>query len=183
MRTDLAVPYDWVSNVPDPNSQDAKNVIAWLIHQGAPLPQAFYLRLLMSILPPTTVAPAGCWVLQFAGMPYPCDLALSLNSPTLVLQEVSDNLRLNLSIPAQYTPPAPPEPPAPPSTPLPQPENPVGPPMIHDTGLGSDYFPVAGDTLPVGALYPSPAEAGRPLYQKIGRETPWGTEIFWQRIA
>jgi len=110
-------------------------------------------------------------------------MALSLNSPTLVLQELNDYLHLNLTIPGRYTPPLPPEPPPPPSTPLPQPANPVGQPMINDTGLGSDYFPVAGDTLPVGALSPDPVVPGQPLYQKVGRDTPCGTEIFWQRIA
>jgi hypothetical protein len=174
MRTDLAAPYDWINNVPDPNSQDCRNVIAWLIHQGAPPPQVSYLRLVTSFLPPTTVAPAGFWVLQFSGMPYPCDLALSLNSPTLVLQELNDNLHLNLSIPTQYAAPAPPQPPAPPSTPLPQPAIPVGQPMINDPRIGSDYFPVAGDTLPIGALFPSPVVPGQPLYQKIGRDTPVG---------
>jgi len=183
MRTDLVVPYDWINNIPDPNSQDCRNVIAWLIQQGAPPPQVSYLRLVTSFLPPTTVAPAGFWVLQFAGMPYPCDLALSLNSPTLVLQELNDCLHLNLTVPAQYTPPAPPEPPTPVVAPVPQPANPVGQPMINDTGIGSDYFPVVGDTLPVGALFPNPVVPGQPLYQKVGRDTPWGTEIFWQRIA
>ena len=183
MRSDLAVPYDWINNVPDPNSQDCKNVIAWLIQQGAPPPKISYLRLVTSILPPTTVAPAGFWVLQFPGMPYPCDLALSLNSPTLVLQELDDNLHLSLPVPAAYTPPAPPEPPTPVTTPLPQPANPVGPPMVQNTGVGSDYFPVAGDTLPVGTVFPSPVVPGQPVYQKVGNETPWGTEIYWQRIA
>lgn len=180
MRTDLAAPYDWINNIPDPNSQDCRNVIAWLIQQGAPPPKVSYLRLFTSFLPPTTVAPAGFWVLQFPGMPYPCDMALSMNSPTLVLQELDGCLHLNLSVPAQYTPPAPPQPPA---TPLPQPANPVGQPMIDETGLGSDYFLEAGDTLPVGSLFPNPVVPGQPLYQKMGRDTPWGTEIFWQRIA
>ena len=183
MRTDLAVPYDWINNVPDPNSQDYKNVLAWLIQQGAPPPQLSYIRIVISILPPTTVAPAGFWVWQFPGMPYPCDLALSLNSPTLVLQELNDNLHLNLTVPAQYTPPAPPQPPAPVVTPLPQPANPVGQPMTNATSVGSNYFPAPGDTLLVGALFPSPVVPGQPVYQKIGRQTPWGTEIFWQRIA
>jgi len=184
MRTDLAVPYDWITNIPDPDSQDCKNVIAWLTQQGAPQPKISYLRLVTSILPPTTVAPAGFWVLQFPGMPYPCDLALTLNSPTLVLQELNDNLRLNLPVPAQYTPPAPP-PPAPfVPEPLPQPANPVGSPMIlSNTAAGSDYFPAPGDVLPVGTLFPNPAVPGQPLYQKIGCQIPWGTEIYWQRIA
>jgi len=68
-------------------------------------------------------------------------------------------------------------------TPLPQPANPVGQPMTNATSVGSNYFPAAGDTLPVGALFPSPVVPGQPVYQKIGRQTPWGTEIFWQRIA
>ena len=183
MRTDLAVPYDWLNNVPDPNSQDCKNVIAWMIQQGAPPPKTCYIRLVCWILLPGAVAPPGFWVLQFAGMPYPCDLALTLNSPTLVLQELNDNLHLNLPVPPQYAPPRPPAPPVPPATPLPQPANPVGPPMIPDTSVGSNYFAVPGDTLPPGALFPSPVVPGQPLYQKIGRETPWGTEIYWQRIA
>lgn len=182
MRTDLAAPYDWINNIPDPNSADCRAVVAWMIHQGAPLPQISYLHLVTSFLPPTTVAPKGFWVLQFPGMPYPCDLALSLNSPTLVLQELNDTLHLNLTVPGQYPPPPAPQPPEVISNP-PAPSNPVGQPMIHDTGLGSDYFPVPGDTLPVGALFPNPVVPGQPLYQKIGHETPWGTEIYWQRIA
>jgi len=56
--------------------------------------------------------------------------------------------------------------------------------MIRDfTGVGSDYFIAAGDTLPVGSLFPSPAVPGQPLRKKVGREIPWGTEIFWQRVA
>ena len=182
MRSDLATPYDWINNIPDPNSQDCRNVIAWLIQQGAPTPQVSYIRIVISILPPTTVAPAGFWVLQFPGMPYPCDLALSLNSPALVLQELNDNLRLNLPVPAPYPPPVP-QPPVI-VTPPPEPAVPVGPPMVHGiTGVGSDYFPVPGDTSSVGALFPNPAVIGQALYQKVGRETPWGTEIYWQRIA
>ncbi len=182
MRTDLAAPYDWINNIPDPNSADCRNVIAWMIQQGAPPPKVAYIRVITAIIFPTVV-PAGFWVLQFAGMPYPCDLALSLNSPTLVLQELDDNLHLNLPVPSQYTPPAPPQPPPAPVIPLPQPSNPVGAPMVPETGVGSDYFPAPGDTSPVGTLHPSPVVSGEPVYQKIGRETPWGTEIFWQRIA
>lgn len=183
MRTDLAVPYNWVTNIPDPDSQDYKNVLAWLIQQGAPPPQLSYIRIVISMLPPTTVAPAGFWVWQFPGMPYPCDLALALNSPTLVLQELDDNLHLNLPVPGQYTPPAAPQPVPPASTPVPQPANPVGPPMTQNTAVGSDYFPVAGDTLPGGSVFPNPVVPGQPVYQKIENATPWGTEIYWQRIA
>jgi hypothetical protein len=56
--------------------------------------------------------------------------------------------------------------------------------MIRDfTGVGSDYFVALGDTLPVGAFFPSPAVPGQPLSEG-GREIPWSTEIFcWRRVA
>lgn len=185
MRSDLTRPYDWVNNPPDPNSLDTKNVMAWMTAHGAPSFQFFYLGLVQPGAGeplPGAVYPPGFWVVQFTGMSYPCDLALTLNSPDSTLQTISNVMGLGLNVPP-YTPPVtPPTPPV--NPPTPQPSDPVGVPEDpKNTGVGAYFALAAGDTLPVGSLFPNPPVSGQPLYQKTLQKTPFGQWIFWQRIA
>lgn len=175
MRPDLQKVYDWTDNPPVPGSTDCTNVLNWMTVHGAP-PYKIYRMPLGS---PIGIVP-WYWVVQFQGMSYPCDLALTLDSPDSTLQTISNIMRLDLVVPV-YTPPA--VPPTPASV-LPQPANPVGAPENPNlAGVGAFFAAAPGDTLPVSSLFPNPPIPGQPIYQKVVWETPFGNGLFWERIA
>ncbi len=179
MRNDLAKPYDWLVNRPDPNSQDFKDVMAWLATFGVPAnPKISYIVLSAGGFQAAIdgVNPGPILQLTFDGYAIPMDGALVLNAPGVVVMM----LGLDKGNTPLYTPPAPPAPdmPAPPS----QPANPVGVPW-YTTAQGVKIFQVAtGDTSPAGTLYPHNASPTDSLWIKELIPGPFGNWQDWKQI-
>ena len=89
-RTDLPKLYNWTDNRPDPNSQDYREVMAWLSAHGAPAPQFATIAIDAAgwPYPEQGPIPPSIPVLIFPGDLVPHDAALVLNSPGVVLVEL-----------------------------------------------------------------------------------------------
>lgn len=179
MRNDEGfTPYGWWVNRPNPDSQDFKNVIAWLQQKGVSIaPKIGYIMLdaggFQRQLPGDPVNPGPILQLIFNGYSSPMDGALVLNSPGVVLSMLG--LVPAGTIPT-YTPPIPPDPgPAPPPG---QPVNPIGNYWFTDRDGMKCHYPAPGDVLPDHSLWPS----AHPVAIKVRIDGLGGPTQYWKAL-
>lgn len=174
MRNDLKQSYTWFGNRPDSNSDDFKNVMAWLKSHGAPDPKIVYITLDSGGFPPGTVNPGPIMFLQYPGMPNPSDASAVLNTPGTILVELGITSATIL-----YEPPAPPPPPVL----LPgQPANPIGAKWFVNAAGHQVYYLAPGDHLPDGTTWPGTGVVGEYVYVKHLTPGPWGDYASWEQL-
>ena len=109
-------------------------------------------------------------------------LTLRADGPSITLMEIQGAFNLPTEwklMPPLHPAPAPPDPgkPLPPSPAPTEPVSPIGMEVIGSPGI---FNGVAGDTRPNGSVYRT---ADGTLYQKVVQDSPFGSHVWWKRLA